>query len=365
MAARAIEEELTDRLPHCDVLVEDVYQWLPWYRRWLYTVGWRFANTVFWEVYSRLWKKSVSQLPAAERERPLYRRIFPRVESSLIAYDTDVIISTHPVGSELGVLAKQHGLVSRVISVVTDYHSHAFTHVPGVDVVCIPDEHIIRMVSTPLLDHSSPQEVVTGIPVRKSFEQALALAHRPNHPVVVFSKGGDTFHLSSIRRIAYQFRKYPWTLRFVNVRGVAAPRVLSHTGALRVEVYPYWKAFASLLAEASVFVAKPGGLTIAEATSLGIPLIAIAPHPGQEENNIRFVIDRGIGIEANSLGEIEEAIVRILNDHSYAQRAHALGRPAASRALIDVVLSFFPRKGITPVYPEGEKTTTVEHESES
>lgn len=357
MAAKAIEEALRERLPHCEILLEDVYQWLPWYRRWLYTVGWRFAHTVFWDLYSWMWKRSVVQPQNVLRERALYQRRFPRIEKELIAQETDLIISTHPIGAELAVLAKNRGLISRVTSVVTDYHAHAFTHVAGVDAVCIPDAHIIRMVRSAEEEAQIVKEVVTGIPVRRAFAGVVASPQSSHRPIIVFSKGGDTFRRSTVRRIAHHFRTFPWTLRFVNVKGIDAPRVLAHTGKLVVEVYPYWKAFASLLSEAAVFVAKPGGLTIAETTALGVPLVAISPHPGQEENNIEFMRQQGFGLEATSLSEIEKAILRILGDNSFSSQSRKIGKPHAAEAIVDISLNLIPRKGKTPVYPEGEKTT--------
>ncbi|MFO0702410.1 MAG: glycosyltransferase [Candidatus Andersenbacteria bacterium] len=50
-----------------------------------------------------------------------------------------------------------------------------------------------------------------------------------------------------------------------------------------------------LLAVTDVLVAKPGGLTLAEALARGVPMLAFRPIPGQEDANVAFLERHRIG----------------------------------------------------------------------
>ena len=64
---------------------------------------------------------------------------------------------------------------------------------------------------------------------------------------------------------------------------------------------------------ADVVVSKPGGLTTTECLILGKPIIAVAPIPGQEEGNARFIVKHNLGQIARSEDELKNIALHYLN----------------------------------------------------
>ena len=63
-------------------------------------------------------------------------------------------------------------------------------------------------------------------------------------------------------------------------------------------------------------VTKPGGLTSTESLASGLPIIAINPIPGQEEENARFLENAGVAIWIKKTDYYDKIISNILSDHN-------------------------------------------------
>lgn len=61
-------------------------------------------------------------------------------------------------------------------------------------------------------------------------------------------------------------------------------------------------------------ITKPGGITLTEATAIGVPVILYKPVPGQEKENALFFEDRGAAIVVNRHEEILESVSSLLAD---------------------------------------------------
>ena len=66
------------------------------------------------------------------------------------------------------------------------------------------------------------------------------------------------------------------------------------------------------MACADLVVTKPGGLTTAESLAMGLPMIVIAPIPGQEEHNANFLLERGVALKAFDLATLEYRVSYLL-----------------------------------------------------
>ena len=68
------------------------------------------------------------------------------------------------------------------------------------------------------------------------------------------------------------------------------------------------------MAVSDLVITKPGGLTSTEALVSNIPIIAINPIPGQEEENANFLEKNGAAIWLKKNQDIELVLKVILND---------------------------------------------------
>ena len=71
-----------------------------------------------------------------------------------------------------------------------------------------------------------------------------------------------------------------------------------------------------LMSISDLVVTKPGGLTSTESLASGLPIIAINPIPGQEEENARFLENAGVAIWIKKTDYYDKIISNILSDHN-------------------------------------------------
>jgi processive 1,2-diacylglycerol beta-glucosyltransferase len=91
-----------------------------------------------------------------------------------------------------------------------------------------------------------------------------------------------------------------------------------------------------------LFIGKPGGLTTAEALACGLPMIIVAPIPGQEERNSDHLLENGIALKCNEFTTLAYKIDGLL-DHperlaAMRAKATAYGRPHAAATIVDTLL---------------------------
>jgi processive 1,2-diacylglycerol beta-glucosyltransferase len=97
------------------------------------------------------------------------------------------------------------------------------------------------------------------------------------------------------------------------------------------------------MACADLSVTKPGGLTVSECLAVGLPMILIAPIPGQEERNADYLMEHGVAMKADDAVALEYKIGRLLKNPAkltlLRNNMRGLGRPQAARTVLGHVLS--------------------------
>jgi processive 1,2-diacylglycerol beta-glucosyltransferase len=96
------------------------------------------------------------------------------------------------------------------------------------------------------------------------------------------------------------------------------------------------------MACADLAVTKPGGLTVSDCLAVGLPMVLIAPIPGQEERNADYMMEHGVAVKAHDAVALEYKLGRLLADPERLARMRAnmrgLGHAEAARAVLDRVL---------------------------
>lgn len=92
-----------------------------------------------------------------------------------------------------------------------------------------------------------------------------------------------------------------------------------------------------------LLVCKSGGLTIAEAAALGVPLLILDPIPGQETRNADVVLEAGAAVRVNDLPLLPSRVNQLLQDKGARLDAMrramlALGKPDAAYMIADAIL---------------------------
>lgn len=97
------------------------------------------------------------------------------------------------------------------------------------------------------------------------------------------------------------------------------------------------------MAASDVFIGKPGGLTTSEALASQLPMVVVAPIPGQEERNSDHLLEEGIAIKANDLMTLPYKIDRLLDNplrlQAMRENTSRLSHPQAAHTIVRTLMS--------------------------
>ena len=263
----------------------------------------------------------------------------------------DFIICTHFLPAELLAHLVASGAVTCPVWVqVTDFDVHRMwvhEHLAG---YFAPNQE----VAFHLAGHGIHGEAihVSGIPIMPAFSRPLVRADcarelgiDPQAKTVLLMGGGAG--LGSVHALAEHLLGLPEPFQLIALAGkdpavLAALQELAARHPGRLLAQGYTDRIERLMACADLVVTKPGGLTTAESLAMGLPMIVIAPIPGQEERNANFLIEHGVAFQAFDLAALAYR-VRYLLAHpakldDMRARAKALGRPDAAGSVLGTVL---------------------------
>jgi len=288
------------------------------------------------------------------RDRRLLGPVLDRVEDAVLRrfrehgllQGVDAVVSTHFLATAvLGRMRLRGQLDAPLVTVVTDEHPHAVWLHRGCDLTCVASPAAREAAIAGGLDPARVE--VTGIPIDPRFAMADggALAGG-GRPMVLVCGGGHG--LGDMHLVVQSIADADPDATVVVVCGKNAAlqaamerlaRAHGATTARRTEirVLGYTNAMHQLMAAATVMVGKPGGLTTTEARAVGLPMVLLAPIPGQEERNAAMLVSAGAALAAARPEGTGRAVAALLADPA---RIGAMRRAAAGagrpRAAFDV-----------------------------
>lgn len=90
--------------------------------------------------------------------------------------------------------------------------------------------------------------------------------------------------------------------------------VLEQAHPDQLKALGYVEQIDELFRVTDCMITKPGGITLTEATAIGVPVILYKPVPGQEKENALFFEDYGAAIVINRHEDILESVTNLLQD---------------------------------------------------
>lgn len=241
----------------------------------------RMITSGFWPVVRRAARRLVEEHPA------------------------DLLVSVHPIANSfaLRALGKKR---PPFVTVVTDMVStHAMWFDKRADLILVPT----RMARESALEnHMSPEKVrVAGQPIslrhcKKDCDKA-SLRKKHGWPVdkftVLLVGGGEG--MGPLEETAEAIDRSGLDINLVIVTGRNA-KLKTKLKGLSWENPTYTYGFVhdmpGFMQASDVIVTKAGPGTIAEALVAGLPIILYAKLPGQEDGNVSYVENRGVGVWA-------------------------------------------------------------------
>lgn len=267
-------------------------------------------------------------------------------EAWLLAQQPDVVIATHFYPVEVVATLKRSGrLRSRLLSVITDWLPHAFWIAPGVDryaVASEPTRLALQRRGVP-----PAQITVTGIPIDQRFgarpprpQAAAALGIDPARFTLLVGSGG--FGIGPVLQLVQQLGRVPGPCHVLVVAGRNAglQRSLARLRAHfphPLTVYGFVENMHELMAAADLLISKPGGLTCAEAMASGLPMLVVAPIPGQEARNGAVLAGAGAARSVRRLADLPGMVAAVRDPVARAPLLAAVRGLARPHAAGDIV----------------------------
>ena len=224
----------------------------------------------------------------------------------------DIIISTHPFGSQMCSYLKRKGkITAKIATIMTDFSPHDQWLV-GSD---FTDYFFVAhdKMKAYLISKNIPEEKIfaTGIPISSRFlkqynkEEILKEFDLQKDKKTILFFGGGEFGLGKTQTVEIfesLIRDFN-DLQIIAISGKNPKMKESFNNIVQkynkensVKILEYTNQVPELMSISDLVVSKPGGLTTSESLVSNLPMIIINPIPGQEEENAEFLESHGVGI---------------------------------------------------------------------
>ncbi len=315
--------------------------------RWL-NLGNSLSGLAIPQLYNRLWSNG--------RASPLTNWITTHsaaahpIRSVIDAIKPDRIVCTHALPARV---AAEHTSPAPVVGVITDYGAHAYWPHPAIDEYCVPcDEAATDLIKFGV----DPNRIhITGLPIQSHVaasraardEVISAMTGRLNVLIVMGGRRSGPYRhtadliIDALPRLDRLDRPIAITI----VTG-ANRSAYEHLNALKlhrpIELLGVVDDLPARMSSADIVIGKPGGVMTAEVLAAGAAFIAVAPGPGQETANAKFLKRHDLAIICHRNEELIDAIMQLAANtilRSEMRRAALrFSRPNAADEVAQVVL---------------------------
>lgn len=270
----------------------------------------------------------------------------------------DLIISTHPFGSQMCSYLKRKGKInSKIATIMTDFAPHDQWLVGHnyTDYFFVANDKMKNYLISKDIPES--EIFVTGIPISNRFlkeynKQGIFKKYEllPEKRTILFFAGGE-FGLGKSRtaEIFENFITSNFDIQIIAIAG-RNPKmkatfeeiVEKNNKSNSVRILEFTNEVPELMAISDLVVTKPGGLTTSESLASHLPMLVINPIPGQEEENAEFLENKGIAVWLKKSDDSKTVIHNLLSDSgklaSMKENTSLLARPNSTADICNTLL---------------------------
>ena len=285
----------------------------------------------------------------------------------------DVIVSIHPLLNHLTLqVLRDLGLRIPFLTVVTDLVSiHCAWVAPGADACVVPTD-AARAIA--IAEGMAARRIHTlGMPISPKFARPpdaprdvrrTALGLDPSLPVVLLVGGGEGAGGLAEAVETLSSEHLPAQLVVIAGRNAhlrAELDRLRSSFAMPIQVCGFVQNMPEYLWAADVIVTKAGPGTICEALACELPIVLTGAVPGQEEGNIDFVLDNGVGALATTPEELISVLRELLDPANprlaaIRENVRRVRQPEASADIARLILSYLPARNTPSVWYTQRRT---------
>jgi len=353
MAAKAAEQALRRKYPDVEVKNVNVIDFASRTYKFFFVEGYNYISAKLPGLWAWLYKgfnnKSVQDLPSLLSYWAIKNRFIPFVKE----FDPDFIISAHPLPMVLISRSKDKKIIDVLSSMVcTDFGCHSFWVDPEVNYYFCATTGVKQCLE----GYGAPSEkiVITGIPIEEKFAQMLdpnqiniKLGLKPDLFTILIVGGQFVFEtLKTV--ISGVLDKHDGKVQFLVVAGrdkylkEAIDNSDLNSRYSNVKAYGFVDNMHELMTVSDIIFSKAGGLTVSECMAKGLPMVINKVIPGQEEDNVNYLVEKNAAIKVENTAGIIEALNNLIaNPQKVAEMkiaAQSIGKPNSAESLADFVM---------------------------
>ena len=272
--------------------------------------------------------RAAEQHPRIFRKRSLLRRLLTGGAGKLKRYiedgGYDTVICTHVFSAMMvtGMREKYPDVAAKFFFVATDYTCSPIVGECQMETFFIPDEALVDE----FVARGVPRERIaaTGLPVRAPFLTAMdrqeakrmcGLPTDKKHLLVMCGSMGCG-PLEELTALLADGLGPDAVVSVICGTNRELYRKLSRRfdGRTGVRVLGYVQNVPELMDASELYLTKPGGISVTEATVKGLPMVLVNAVAGCEEYNLRYCLERGMARTAQTPAALAELCVSLLAD---------------------------------------------------
>ena len=357
-AAKSINEYILNNYPNYDVELIDCMKYVNKAIEKLTTAAYReMAKKMPWawgKIYSDSQKGPLAHLSSRSNKIMAIKLL-----KLLREKKPDLIISTHPFGSQMcSYLKRKNKITSKIATIMTDFSphdqwliGHDFT-----DYYFVANEKMKKYLTTKNIP--ATKIFVTGIPISSKFlkqydrEEILNKYNLADDKFTILFFGGGEFGLGKTKtaEIFNIFVKESLDdrIQIVAIAGKnqkmkeSFEEIVKNNSSQNVRILEFTNEVPQLMSISNLVVTKPGGLTTSESLASHLPMVIINPIPGQEEENAEFLEDKGIAVwlrkNDNAKLIIENLLSNTVKLHNMKENTKLLAKPNSTSDICKILL---------------------------
>ena len=357
-AAKSINEYILNNYENFDVELIDCMKYVNKTIEKVTTAAYREAAKKAPWVWGKIYSDS-QKGPLAHLSSRSNKIMAIKLLKLLREKQPDLIISTHPFGSQMcSYLKRKNKIHSKIATIMTDFAPHDQWLI-GSD---FTDFYFVAhdKMKNYLISQNIPNSkiFVTGIPLSSRFlkkynreEVSKEFNLDKNKKNILFFGGGE-FGLGKSKTIEIfeNLVKNSNHMQIIAIAGknpkmkIAFEEIVSKNNAENyVRVLEFTNKVPELMSISSLVVTKPGGMTTTESLASELPMLIINPIPGQEEENAEFLENKGIAIWIKKNDNVAEVINNLFSNvqilENMRKNTKLLSHPNSTRNICEILLN--------------------------
>lgn len=235
----------------------------------------------------------------------------------------DTIICAHVFSGVMMTEAKPMCAENIVTAfLATDYTCSPFAEVSDLDMYFIPDERLVSEFARKGIDEE--KLISAGIPIRSDFYESMqsaeaksveGIAPEHKHIVVMCGSMGCGPIKRIVQRISCQLdENTEMTVVCGSNKKLCKKLTAMYDGDTKIHIRGYVQNISRLMDSADVYLTKPGGISVTEASVKRLPMVLVNAVGGCERYNRDFFVSNGTARSGDTVDELIAQCLGILDD---------------------------------------------------